>query len=474
MSAVPWTTPPTLNTGQPLSYADIMLWRENALTLDSMSLTGRRAWTDQVYELTSNNFNPSPLCKASFMFRTGLTTLTIVAYGTTGLSDTINVFLNGVSATTAATTGADQTITVTLTGRGYTDRQIIEVELTVSRTGDTPAPTYAVRDMYVSPASGIVGSSPGAPTFGAISAANLTQLGAHQQWLYDRMNAVAMPLFQGQLYAFLHFWPSTKMMWRGSIARGNGANQLRCTVGYLNTNTASERLALSISTGGAYTEVATTPTITAGQVGAHTFDVDLSGYTNEQRLHVRLDQIVTTAFAGSRGAVGTMWSLRDMETTATAWTFTTPAAYSLPRESLTFSALQARLNSIASLMTTVASRISGSTDVWNRIRCFRRSPGVDSYQASFHKLHWLARGRRKTDGLYLRGKGITIGWGAITLEPELQSGATVWKPQFEEQVIGGDAYVDKYVGFDTLPGLVPGMLYYVYGEDLIYAAEVWS
>lgn len=474
MGTVPWTTPPTLQTGQPLSYADIMLWRENAMTLDSMSLTGRRAWTDQAYELADALLNPSPLCKASFMFRTGLTTLTIVAYGTNALSDAFKLYLNGSLISTTSTTGADQTITTTLTGRGYTDKQIIEVEVQVTRTGDTPQPTYAIRDAYVSPASAIVGSSPGVPTFGAISAANLNQLGQMQQWLYDRMNAVPMPLLQGQLYRGLHFWPSTKMMWRGSLARGNGANRLQATVGYVNTNTASERLALMISTGGAYTEVGTTPTITAGQSGAYQFSIDLSGYTNEARLHVRLDQIVNTAFAGSRGAVSTLWSLRDMETTNTAWSFTTPAAASSARESITFTTLQTRLNAIGTLLTTIAGRISGSTDVWDRIRLFRQSPTLDEYQKAFFKLNLLARSRRKTDGLYLRGKGITIGYGALSINPELQSGLTVWTPQFSEQVIGGDALVDKYVGFDTLPGLVGGSLYYVYGEDLRYACEVWS
>jgi hypothetical protein len=41
-------------------------------------------------------------------------------------------------------------------------------------------------------------------------------------------------------------------------------------------------------------------------------------------------------------------------------------------------------------------------------------------------------------------------------------------------VIGGDAIEDKFIGFDMLPGMPGGTLYYVYGEDLRYAAEVWQ
>jgi hypothetical protein len=472
MSAVPWQTPPQFQTSMPLSYADIMLLRQNAMTLDSMSLKGRRAWTDHSAEVGLTQVNPMSVCRASFQFRTGLTTLTIVAYGTNTSSDQFKVYLNGTLRATASTTGADQTITITLTGLGFTDKQIVEVEIIAERASQAVVPTYAVRDAYVSPASGIVGSAPSAPSFGAISATNLQQLADLEQWLFDRMNAVSMPLFQGQLYRPLHTHVSTKMLWRGSLARGNGAARLSCVLGYVNTNTPSERVALSISTGGAYTEVATTPTITAGQVGAHTFDVDLSGYTDGQRLHVRLDQIVNTAFAGNQKQ--TRWSLRQMETTNNGWTFTTPAAYSTPRESLTFSQLQARLNSIVSCLSTVASRISGSADTWDRIRLFRQSPTFDDFQRSYFKLILVARGRRATDGLWLRGKGITIGYGALTAKPELESGQVVWEPERSEQVIGGDAIEDKFIGLDMLPGMPGGTLYYVYGEDLRYAAEVWQ
>jgi hypothetical protein len=474
MSAVPWQTPPQFQTSMPLSYADIMLLRQNAMTLDSMSLKGRDAWTDMAYEFGPTQHNPMSVCRASFQFRTGLTTLTIVAYGTNTSSDTFKTYLNGVLRSTVSTTGADQTITITLTGLGFTDKQIVEVEIIAERASQAVVPTYSIRDAYVSPASGIVGSSPGAPSFGAISAANLQQLADFEQWLFDRMNAVSMPLFQGQLYRPLNIHVSSTLLWRGSLARGNGAARLSCVLGYVNTNTPSERVALSISTGAAYTEVATTPTITAGQVGAHTFDVDLSAYSDAQRLHIRLDQIVNTAFAGEQGALPTRWSLRQMETTNNGWTFATPAAYSTPRESLTFSALQGRLNSIVSCLSTVASRISGSADTWDRIRLYRQNPVVSDYHRSFFKLVLLTRSRRATDGLWLRGKGITIGYGALTAKPELESGQVVWEPERSEQVIGGDVIEDKFIGLDMLPGMPGGTLYYVYGEDLRYAAEVWQ
>jgi hypothetical protein len=476
MALITFDPPGTMQTGMGCSYEDVvnLLWR-NALTLDAMSLRGRRAWTDQNYDLAAFGGNPAPLTRAAFQFRTGLTTLTIVAYGTNASSDTFRVWLNGVQVATAAATGADQTITVTLTGRGYTDYQIIEVEVDVTRLDPNIVGTYALRDAYVGPASGIVSASPGSTAFGAISAANINQLGAYQLWLFDRMNAVSMAVPQGQLYRGFNWWVTApKMMWRGSVARGNGANLLTATVGYWNVNTPGEKMTLSISTGGAYTQVAETPVITPGQSGAYTFSVDISGYADAQRLHVKLEQVCTSGFVPARGAIAPAWSLRWVETTQAAWTYTTPLGLSSARESMAFSTLQTRLNSIRSACAAVESRISGSADMWDRIRLFRRSPTLDEFQASHFKLNMLARSRRYTDGLWLRGKNIKIGWGALSIEPERVSGEIVWKPQWEQQLIGDGAIEDRYIGFDTLPGLVGGSLYYLYGDDLRYAAEVWQ
>ena len=75
------------------------------------------------------------------------------------------------------------------------------------------------------------------------------QLASAQQWLMDRMHAVAMPVPQGVLYRTLHDWISTppRMFWRGGVARSNGANQLTAVVGYQSFNTPSERMRLLIN-----------------------------------------------------------------------------------------------------------------------------------------------------------------------------------------------------------------------------------
>lgn len=475
MSAVPWTTPPAFSAGVSLAAADINILRENAITIDAMSRVGRRAWLDQTDELADAGLNPSPLCRAAFQYRTGLTTLTLKVFGNNlGVAHTLRVRLNGVERGTLALNNTEQTTTITISGLGFTDLQIVEVDMDVTRPDGAPNSTYAIRDAYVSPAASVmVGAWPGLPTFGAISQANLQQLADAETWLFDRMNLVSRPVPMSWIYRTLHFWPSTRLAGRYGIARSNGANRLYATVAYVNTNTASERLRMTINSGAGYAEVDTTPTITAGQSGVYTFDVDLSGYTDEALLHVRLEQIVNTAYAAEEGAVSTRWNLRWVETGQTAWSYTIPAAFSQPRESITFSTLQTRLNSIVSCLSAVYTRM-GSADMWDRIRLFRCSPTLDEYQRTYFKYRHVARSRRHTDGLWVRGKGVTLHWGPLTIKSEKQRDPAEWESLFSETLIGGETVEDKFVGFDQFPGLVAGTLYYLTGDDVRYAAEVWQ
>lgn len=444
---------------------------ENALMLDSMTRRGRRAWTDQIDELSNNGFNPSPLMRGAFVFRPGVTTLTLIVFGT---AHTLRVRLNGTQVATLTLTNTTQTVTVSLTGSGFTDGQIVEVDCDVERPGGTDPGTYAVRDAYVSPMSGIVGSSyGGTPTFGALSEASLQQLANAQIWLLDRLNLQPWPVPQGFYYRTLHNWPSTRLAWRGSIARANGANRLVGVIAYANTNTPSERLRLLLDSGGGYAEVATTPTITAGQSGVYEFAVDLSGYTNEARLLARLEQIVTAEYPFEHGAVSTRWNLRWMETSNTAWSYPGLAASALPMEDLTFSQLQSRLNAIATQTQGAYSRITGAPELWDRQRLFRRSPTVDEFQRGYHRRTFVARSIRSTDALLVRGKGVTLCWGPHTIPQESETPWREWTAQWEEQLIGGDTYETKLISFDMFAGLPAGTYYTLVADDLVYAGELW-
>lgn len=470
MSVLPWSSPPAISAVA-ISYADLMTFHENAIALDSMSLRGRRAWTDQLDELDNANLDPSPLCTASLLFRTGLTTLTVVTKTANGSGHTLRIFFDGSQVATATLSNTTQTHTVTLTGRGWADRSIHEVAIDVDRSSGN-AGDYQVLDAYVSPVSAIVTTSwPGLPTFGDPTVARGQQLAAAQQWLMDRMHAVAMPVPQGILYRTLHDWVSTppRMFWRGGVARSNGANQLTAVVGYQSFNTPSERMRVLING----SEVATTATITAGQQGVHTFNVDLSGYGNETLLEVMLQQVVITPWPGGLGSLPTRWNLRWVETTQSARTYTVPTAYSQARESLTYGTLKARLNSIVSCLSQVYTRVTSNPDTWDRARLFRQMPVYDDYGREYYQRQLVARSRRFTDGLWVRGKGVTLHYGALAARPgKGEDPFYDWETTFKADLINGEAVQDVFLGFDTLPGLVGGVPYYLTG-DVRYAAEVW-
>jgi hypothetical protein len=376
MAIFPWATLPTYDTGMPLSAYDLEAFRQNALALDAVTLRGRRALTDQISYLAANEFDPSPLFSGGFQYRAGLTALIIVIVATIpGSTHTARVFLagSGTPAASQALTTGTNTISISLTGLGYVDGWVIDVAIDVDRTAGAIG-AYEVRDAYVTPMSATPSFSwPSVPSFGAISAANLNQLASAAEWLRQRTWYYARPAPVGVLWRPLHaHGPSTRQFWRGSIARNNGANTLELTIGYQNTNTPAEKMHLYIN--GVLKQ--STPTISTGMVGAYTYSVDLSSYGNGTVLQVELIQEVITELA-TVGQVGTRWSMRWAETVIASPSYATPPAASSVRESLTFSALQARLNAIGAIYTAVKARLDAAPDYWDRNRLFRAIPVVD-------------------------------------------------------------------------------------------------
>lgn len=468
MSVLPWSTPPRFSATA-ISTDDVMTLFENALTIDSISLRGRRAWTDQLDELDNAHLNPSPLCRAGLLYRTGLTTLTIVTRTANGAGHTLRVFLDDALVASFTLANSQQTHTISLTGRGWADTTIHEVAIDVTRTGET-AGDYQLFDAYVTPASALVGAWPGLPTAGATAVADAQQLADAQQWLLDRMAAVVMPVPQGILYRTLHDWTLPRLFWRGSVSPSNGAHMLTAVLGYQSFTTPAERMRLLVNG----VEVATTPTITAGQRGIHTFAYNIGSFTYDVPIPVALEQVVTTPWPGGQGSMPTRYNLRWVETTPSVRGYTVPAAYSLPRESLSYSALQARLASIHAATAQVYARVTSAPDTWDRIRLFRQMPVYDDYARTYYQRQLVARSRRYTDGLWLRGSGVKIHYGAITATPgKGEDPFYDWETTFSEDLISGEEVQDVYVGFDSLPGCVGGMPYYLTG-DVRYAAEAWT
>lgn len=459
MSAIPYTTPPVFVTGRPLAAAEVNILSDNAAVIDMLTYRGRRAWTNQTYRLEAYGGNPSPLGYAAFQFRSGLTTLT-VQYGANQSGDSLKIYLNDVLRSTTTMTAGGGFVTVAISALGFTDYQFIEMRAEVVVAGAHGI--YDLYDAYVSPVSGIslsAGSWPGVPSFTDLSAAKLNQLSAAEEWLIQRLGVTLQPVFQSQQYRNGEAWNTTQMLWQGGIARGNGANRLNLSLGYYTVTNTAEALKLYINGSLAVTG----PTWSAGQAGNYLMQADLSAYGDQTNLDIRLDQVVTGSV--SSGAHPSRYLIQDIYTDrASTYPYAAGVGKLTPRQSLSWTTLQTQLNAIASILSSAQARIAATDDVFNRIRLYRWRPVLDDGQKSYFQKLCVARGRRWTDALWVRGKSLQIAYGTRTVKPSLDD-AYEYDFQYKTEVIGGDTVQDKLVYLDAFPGLAPGMDFYILGLD---------
>lgn len=455
-----------------VSAADLNLLRQNAAFLDMLSYRGRRAFTDQIKLLDQYGIDPSPLFSGSFQFRTGLEDAVFSVYAlTTSGTHTCRISFDGLLQSTTVLTGGaggtTQSITIAIDTLGYTDYQIVDVTIEVDWT--SAIGQYRMIDAYVTPASAIVASSwPGVPTFGTVNAANLNQLANAQIHLMDRINAAQT---HGLMAGFLYpgqTWVTRTLLYAGSISKSNGADRLRIAMGVYVTTNAQERIEVTL-----FSPTATTngPTWTPGNDQIqYLFDIDISARTADTPFAFAIEQVVLTGSPAGPGQVGSRFIIYDIYTARASYSAPTLPALMSPRESLTYSTLQTRLGQIGTAVSNAYARVNGSPDVFNRIRLFRWRPGVDEGERTAHKDDYLCVSHRRGDALWVRGKNMTINYDHIQLD---RRGDQPWGYEFKhsEQVISGDSVDNKLIYLDSLPGLYPGMTYWVSGDDIRFLGE---
>lgn len=276
----------------------------------------------------------------------------------------------------------------------------------------------------------------------------------------QRLQNCLLPAFQSQQYRNGQAWVTRTLFWQGGIARGNGANRLNISIGYYNVTNQSEHLELSING----TLVVTGPTWTPGQSGNYLMQYDLSGYGDQVNLDIKLEQVVVTANAGGVAAHPSRYLIQDVYTDRSSYPYATLVALSSPRESLTWTTLQTRLNAIGTVLTNAYGRITGVTDVFDRNRLYRWRPVLDDGQKAYFKDLYVARMRRAGDAFWVRGKGLQLGWGAKKVKSNLDE-AYEYEFASTQETNGGDTITDKLLYFDAFPGLYGGMDALVQGED---------
>lgn len=454
--------------GAPFSASDLNSLTQNARMIDALSYRGRRAFTGAIIRWAYEwDQSPTVVMRGAFQYRTGVTNLNIIAEATypLGGTHTMRVYLNGTLRYSATWVTTRTNYFFDITGYSFADLDIVEVEVRCEWTTDDGQPV--VIDAYIDAMSGGVASYPTPTTFGAISSANLTALMAAQQWVWDRINRTDQMCFMGSMFmtGYGYSTANEALLFDGSIEKSNGADRLLIGLRYEVIANQSERIAVRLNG----TQVATAD-LSYGSGGEIGFDIDLTSYTTDATVRVTIIQVVLTPPLTGARQLGSRFSLTDIYTRrATYPAPTLPDPYA-PRDSLTFATLQAELNEIRTVTNAAATRIGSALGAFNRQRVFRWQPGADDGQNATYAKVLVAKGRRAHDALWVRGKGLTIGYGPLKIDAKIDQ-LYDWTPQYEEELTPGDAVTTRLVYFDQFPGLDLGMDYYIYGERILYAAE---
>lgn len=455
------------------------IW-ENARLVDLISLRARDAFQAHQDPPEDVGTNPLPIWQGGFQFRAGMTTATLKWFNSlAGLAERLRVNFNGVQVADDLATAGDQTQTITLTGRGYADRQVIEVKVFIFSNSYPPGDVggsawgrYQLIDAYASPLAGIMTTAwTPAPTFtNSLDPVKLNQLSNASDFLALRLGLLPMPLFQSFVYATGEYWSgSNKALWNGGITRSGGFNRLRANVSYDIVSNMGESLRMKIN--GAV--VSSIGPFNAGTKGSHVFDLDLSGYADGTPLRLQYESLITSEPTGNPPQPSRYHLFEAALTPGAGVSMATMPAKCDYLESMTWATFKGRLNALAAIFNAVKARIDAAPDIYDRARFYRHGYGYDDGQKEyFQNRHVPLRKQRIGAVLVVRGKGVSLGWGPATVEaPAELGGEYVAKSAYNETLIGGDKVDTKIVYLDTLPGLEVGAPYVLRGSDIRYAAE---
>jgi hypothetical protein len=413
--------------------------------------------------------------RGSFQMQSGMTTLTIEGWAQKGASESFQLFLNGAGiSTTAVPNGATFTLTASLSSLSAGDIGEVVVQISGSGYGGSGVATkYVVYSAYVSPISvGAVWS--GVPTFaGTYNQSLLNQLSGAQAYLAARLAAIPYVPMLAQYYAHGSSVTSDVYpLWWGAVERGNGSNILNIRI--LSMIMGNQAEFYRVKVGGS--TVHTGATLAAGQTRDDYLSIDLSSFSSGARLETVIETVVTTGPAagpsGDRNSRYHVWAVR-MSNSATA-VMSAPYEFTAD-ESLASTSLDTKLNALSTALSAAKTRLDNNGRIFNRVELMRKMYGRDTGQWSVYTPAntYVQRFVRKGSRLVIRGKNVSVGWGALNTKSD-KTTTNVYIAGFAhtQQITSGDAIETKTIYLDALPELRRGLSYTVFGEDLVYCAEL--
>lgn len=401
---------------------------------------------------------------------TGMTTLTV--QGSTAVQ--LDIYLNGTfNSSQAAASPFSKAITL----GAFTDGDVLLIEI---RTNGNASQTskVVIYDVYGSP---VVTSSswPGVPTFaGTFNAARFNQLRDAAQYIWDRVCAIPIPPGMAHIYDPATHKVETHYLFNGTVGR-YASNEILRVTGTIFCQTTAEHYEIyyngSLSV--------TSSTYTFGQSASFSHPIALT-HTLGTRAEVEIRAVVTDATISdpvpSYKSYYTFIMIRS-EADSSGYASASPPTAWTAEESISQATMNSRLNTIATMLSDAKARLDARTELWNRARAARRVFAADDTQVTRNMKRHAMLFQRQGDTLIVRGKGIKIGYGALTVDPPGEENG-VPKPvdyakfhwATEVSVGGDDKVTTEEIRLDGLQGLEPSMLYYVFGPVVEFAAEYIS
>jgi hypothetical protein len=470
---------PSFSTGQPLSAEMLNLMRDNALAQSEASYLGVTPHLDRYQVPPENNDqNPVTVWRGGFVFLTEMTTLRVVTFMSGQASgDTLRVYRGDGTGTYTDHTLANglQTFTITINASGYAHGEVVLLRLDLLNGAPSTAHAWGnidIREVTAYPVQ-LSDAFPGVPTFGAITAANLNQLSNCIDWLTRRMGLRYEPLFQGLIRRIGPYLDpdtlttQTDVRISGSIRKSPAQGEIVARgLVYVSTGS-TESIRLNVN--GSVVDTYTPPTA----AGTYTWELtaSLGAFSTDDLVPWIVDYIRTAGVTDPNRV--NRWSVYEVFTRATTGT---PAvlAEQAPRVPMDFSALQTWLNALCTIVDDTYDRVVANYPVWQGQRAYRMRFAIDDGQVKqFEPWGVATRQSRTGEALYVRGKGITIGYGSGRFDEKYdpETGAYAFENFRNETVVQGDQVQTVRYYLDTAPGLPTGAPYNLRGVDLYAAFE---
>lgn len=451
--------------GQLLSHEDLEVIRQNVAYAEILSYrmmpgfpsSGGLDTDTPGYYRSTGSFT---IWYGNLRFKTGMTTLAVQGTSANTGSMTFQVLVNGSLRITVSPTATWQG---TWTMSGFTDGEVIGIEVrAVFSSGGAPSNAkYVVTAVYGTPiAYGI--SWPGVPTFSnAWTATKLNQLSAAAEWVYNRASATPIRPDLSLLYGLGPFQGLNLPMYYGSIGRWFSNSEFWLAAQVLNGS--SPGLYLQVYFNG--TLVYTSPNNPIGTTNIYQA-ISLAGYAVGEQVEFAIFMNNTIAAASAD------WSYSRLTVNAARSQVDTSAVYAsltaTPVEDTAIApaTLAAYLNTLSATVLAAYNRIQATPAVFNRVwavrRFFSRYNNFSDYGNRRGRPRFIRTGHRMT----VRGKGVSIAYGSISVPTDGTNVFDDYKFAFNQQITSTEAYETKVVYLDTLPGLNYNIPYYLTGDVL--------